>query len=129
MDVKITPAERDWKPEWQAIYDQVLLFGGETPRKLEKLPYKWSYVFECEDHPKPYTTMIEDWELGVLFLKLKETHGEEKAASMVREKYLHELAAESRDTRFFMGTTWPHNTWVVIGVFWPPKVNQLELHF
>lgn len=127
LDIKVSSAERDWKPEWQAIYDQVQLFGGETPRKLEKLPYKWSYIFECKDNAQPHSAMIEDWELGVLFLKLKESYGEEKAASMVREKYLNELAAESRDTRFFMGTTWPHNAWVVIGVFWPPSVNQLEL--
>ncbi len=126
LDIKVEPAEKEWKPEWEAIFRQQSLFEG-APRRLEKLPYKWSYVFECEDNLKSHTAMIEDWELGVLYLKLKQGYGEKAAAEIVRDQYLNKLADVSRDTRFFMGTTWPHNSWVVIGVFWPPKVEQMSL--
>ena len=126
LDVKIEPAERDWKPEWAELYDQMLLFG-EQPKKLTKLPFKWSYVFECPDSTKPHNAMIEDWELGVLFLKLRDQHDEATAARMVREKYLDDLCAPDRDTRFFMGTVFPYNTWVVVGVFWPPRLYQAGL--
>jgi hypothetical protein len=123
LDVKVEAAERDWKPEWAELYDQMLLFG-EQPKKLAKLPFKWSYVFECPDSTKPHNAMIEDWELGVLFLKLRDEHDEATAAQKVREKYLDDLCAPDRDTRFFMGTVFPYNTWVVVGVFWPPRVYQ-----
>lgn len=122
LDVKVEPAEREWKPEWTELYDQMLLFG-EQPKKLTKLPFKWSYTFECADSTKPHNAMIEDWELGVLFLKLREKHDETTAAQKVREKYL-DICAPDRDTRFFMGTTFPFNSWVVVGVFWPPKAYQ-----
>jgi len=71
--------------------------------------------------------MIEDWELGVLYLKEVERLGsQEAAADSVKKKFLGEICDKSRDTRFFMGTVFPYNTWVVIGVFWPPRVRQAK---
>jgi hypothetical protein len=123
LDLVIEPADREWKPEWQMMFQQLTLFG--PPQKpLAKLPYKWKYVFECEDNPTPHSGMIEDWELGVLFLKLREEMEERAAAEKVKEKYLNVLCAPTRDTRFFMGTVFPYNTWIVLGVFWPPKGYQ-----
>ncbi len=72
--------------------------------------------------------MIEDWELGVLYRKEVERLGDEQAAiASVRQKFFDEICNPSRDTRFFMGTVFPYNTWVVIGVFWPPKERQPSL--
>ncbi len=126
LDLRIEPADSEWKPEWQGLFNQLRLFG--PPQKpLRKLPYKFSYVFECEDSQKPHSAMVEDWELGVLFLKEADRLGsEEAAAESVRSKFLGELCRNDKDTRFFMGTVFPYNTWVVIGVFWPPK-EQMPL--
>lgn len=126
LDVVYEPAGREWKGSWQDVQNQLRLFEPQ-PKKLEKLPYKWSYVFTCHDRKEPYTRMIEDWETGALFLNVREKHDEAKAAEMVREKYLRDIAAPTRDLRFFMGTRFPYNTWLIIGVFWPPKDNQLNL--
>ncbi|MBM3499435.1 MAG: hypothetical protein FJX74_12275 [Armatimonadetes bacterium] len=74
--------------------------------------------------------MIEDWELGVLYLKLcRETGSEEEAKTGVRRKFLDQMCAVDRDTWLFMGTLRPplQTTWVVIGVFWPPAHPQLAL--
>ena len=121
LDIEVTPVEPRWKPEWQRLFSQVRLFG-EQQKPLRKLPYKFQYVFECEDSEQPHRAMIEDWELGVLFLKESERLGsDEAAADSVRKKFLEELCAPDRDTRFFMGTRFPYNTWLVVGVFWPPK--------
>jgi hypothetical protein len=128
IDFKVEPVQPIWKPEWEATLKQFNLFGGQ-PKRLEKLPYKFSYIFRCADTgEKPHTAMIEDWELGVLYLKEVERLGNEEAAiASVRQKFLYEMCEASRDTRFFMGTVFPYNTWVVIGVFWPPKSNQTVL--
>ncbi len=126
LDLEIREADPEWKPEWQALFDQMVLFG--PPQKpLRKLPYSFHYVFECEDDHKPHKAMVEDWELGVLFLKEADRLGSDKAAAdSVREKFLGELCREDKDTRFFMGTKFPYNTWLVLGVFWPPKIDDRQ---
>ena len=125
LALKVEPVERKWKPEWEATLKQFRLFGDQ-PKPLEKLPYKFSYVFRCSDTgDKPHNAMIEDWELGVLYRKEVERLGDEQAAiESVRKKFFDQMSSPSRDTRFFMGTVFPYNTWVVIGVFWPPKTSQ-----
>lgn len=127
LDLEIRDADPDWKPEWQNLFSQLKLFG--PPQKpLKKLPYSFHYIFECEDSEKPHTAMCEDWELGTLFLKEADRLGsDEKAAESVRNKFLGELCRDDKDTRFFMGTRFPYNTWLVVGVFWPPRIDQQSL--
>lgn len=128
LDLEIRPAkDPEWKPEWKQLFLQRTLFG--PPQKpLRKIPYTFHYKFECEDSTKPHTAMCEDWELGALFLKLADSLGsDELAAEKVREKFLGELCREDKDTRFFMGTHFPYNTWLVLGVFWPPRESQRSL--
>jgi hypothetical protein len=127
LDLKIESADPEWKPEWQMVLNQLHLFGP-PPKPLRKIPFKFSYVFECEDGDKPHMAMIEDWELGVLWLKEAERLADEQtAAESVRNKFLNELCHPDRDTHFFMGTVFPYNTWIVLGVFWPPKVRPMPL--
>ena len=131
LDLKIEESDPDWKPKWQSTLNQFQLFGPQ-PKPLAKIPFKFSYVFECEDSTTPHNAMIEDWELGVLYLKEVDRLGDEqKAAESVKNKFFNELCDPNKDTRFFMGTVFPYNTWVVLGVFWPPKVlpkdSQMKL--
>ena len=127
LELKVEKELREWKPEWQAVLNQFDLFDG-IPKKLQKIPYKFSYIFRCEDRTEPHKAMIEDWEMGILFLNERERLGSEaRAIESVRNNFLEKMCAPDRDTRFFMGTVLPYNSWVVIGVFWPPKDNQPEL--
>lgn len=122
--MEIRKASGSWKSSQQAVLSQFKLFGDQ-PKALEKLPYTFHYVFECEDSKKPHVAMNEDWELGVLFLKEREHLGsEEAAAQSVRKRFFEEMCREDKDTRFFMGTRFPYNTWLVLGVFWPPVVGD-----
>jgi hypothetical protein len=125
LDLKVESVEREWKSQWKGVLSQFNLFSG-PPKHLEKLPYKFSYAFRCADSgDKIHNAMIEDWELGVLYRKEMERLGDEQAAiASVRKKFFDEICHSSRDTRFFMGTVFPYNTWVVIGVFWPPRDSQ-----
>lgn len=127
LDLKVEKADPEWKPEWQDLFNQLRLFGT-TQKPLRKIPFKFSYVFECEDSAKPHKAMIEDWELGALWLKESADLGDDRAAAeKVRAKFLDEMCRKDKDTHFFMGTTFPFNSWVVVGVFWPPKVVQSTL--
>ncbi len=124
-DLKIEPADAKWKPDWQRMYEQLRLFGP-PPKPLRKIPFKFSYVFECDDSlGKSHTAMCEDWEMGVLFLNEAVRLGSDAdAAESVRMKFLNEMCRSDKDTRFFMGTVFPHNTWIVLGIFWPPKPDS-----
>lgn len=126
LDLKIERAKSEWKPKWQQLFDQLTLFGP-VQKPLRKIPYKFSYVFECEDSHTPHNTMIEDWELGVLWLnEVARLGDEDEAALSVRRKFLDEICSDKKDTLFFMGTVLPYNTWIVLGVFWPPKQGKQQ---
>lgn len=134
LEIKVEETDREWKPEWQMVLSQMTLFGP-PPKTLKKIPYKFSYIFECEDSNKPHSAMIEDWELGVLFLReLDRLGSEERAKESVIHNYYTIMCDPKRDLRFYMGTIFPYNTWVVIGTFYPPKAElqqqtQLGLDF
>jgi hypothetical protein len=126
-DLKIEESDPEWKPEWQNVLKQFRLFG-QQPKSLTKIPLKFSYVFECEDSNKPHNAMIEDWELGVLYLNEVNRLGDKhKAADSVKRKFFNEMCGSDKETRFFMGTVFPYNTWIVLGVFWPPRDLQMKL--
>lgn len=125
LDLEIRDADSEWKPEWQNLFQQMMLFGPQQ-KPLRKIPYTFHYKFLCDDSDKPHVAMCEDWELGVLFLNEVERLGsEEKAAESVKKKFFDEMCGEGKDTRFFMGTFFPYNTWLVLGVFWPRKQPKL----
>lgn len=126
IDLEVTSTDRDWEPKYQQIFKQMRLFG-DPPRPLRKIPFEFRYVFECEDDDKPRRALITDWELGVLYLREEARLGSEQAAAdSVRDRFLGEICGEDKDTRFFMGTVFPHNTWIVVGTFWPPKIRERQ---
>jgi len=129
--------EREWNPKWMEQLKQFNMF--ELPAKpgdkklVKKLPYKFYYRFLSDGDKEPHRMMIEDWEIGALFWKcLYKTDGDERAAlELVKKKYLEEFV--SKDLHLFVGTTLKFhaisapNLFVIIGVFYPPKSDQLSL--
>ncbi len=125
-DLVAEPVSREWSPRQEARWAQLRLFGHR--KLLTKLPYRFSYVFECGDPPREHKLSMLDWELGMRFLKARAESGSEAAAVQdVREKFLGEICRDDKDTRFFVGTRHPYNTWMVLGTFWPPKPRQATL--
>ena len=121
IDLIIEPDKEEWKSKWKAEMEQLHLFAPER-KPLEKIPYKFSYKFTCDDpRCKGHKKVIEDWEVGQLYLnELKRLGDRERATESVREKFLNVMCAPSKDTHFFVGTVLEYGTWIVLGVFWPP---------
>lgn len=137
LDLVIEPEDRDWKPVWKELRQQLDLFAEgaqEEPKQMiPKLPYKFSYRFE-DDKGRVSTLMIEDWEIGQLYWNcLRDANGNEAVAlEKVRSKYAEAFLSE-HDIHLFLGTIkdshvkrWP-NPFVIIGVFYPKRVEQLGL--
>jgi hypothetical protein len=125
-DFFVEPSEREWKPRWKVLFQQRRLFGPQQ-KPLERIPYKFSYVFQCEDpHGKGHRIMIEDWEIGQLYRKMRDKHESESiAVDKVRDRFLGTICASDRDTHFYVGTVLSHNTWIILGTFWPKKEGGL----
>jgi hypothetical protein len=121
-DFIIEPDDEDWKPGFKRVFQQNRLFGPDQ-KPLEKIPFKFSYVFTC-DNPdcQDHKMMIEDWEAGELYRNMRNKFGDpEVAAQKVKQKFLDQMCAPNIDTHFFVGTVLEHGTWIVLGVFWPKK--------
>lgn len=135
LDFVIEEDDRDWKKEWKEQMKQLCLFTGDDYERIDikKVPYKFSYKFIDEDGTKR-KLMVEDWEIGQLYWNcLKDAKGDEKEAlKKVRLKCWDELVLKC-DLYFFLGTTlkWHRmkgkNPFVIIGLFYPRKEEQLQL--
>lgn len=124
-DLVIEATDRDWKPQWIAHMNQMRLFAADR-KPLEKIPYKFSYVFRCLDKGcNGHTKMINDWEVGQLYRSMRDKFDDEKiACEKVKEKFFNHICGSSVDTHFFVGTTLQHASWIIIGTFWPKKESE-----
>jgi len=113
---------REWSGKQLNVLNQLSLFEKNKP--LEKIPYKFKYRFICEEENcRGHEMMIEDWEVMELYRKMRDKYGEKEALLKIKERFLKVICAPNRDVYFFVGTTLQYGTWIIIGVFWPPKVN------
>ncbi|MEI9478349.1 MAG: hypothetical protein WCO26_17475 [Deltaproteobacteria bacterium] len=126
-DLKIEETDEEWDAKYLEQLKQLHLFG-EQRKHLRKIPYNFTYQFKCDDDSKWHQARLLDWEMGVLWLKeVNRLKDEKKAAESVKRKFLDEICSPQKDTLFFMGTRLPFNSWMVLGVFWPPRRHQLRL--
>ena len=140
VDFIIKPDSREWDAEkienLYAKTQQLNLFltkeqVKEEFRLVKKIPYKFYYCFK-DDAGETSTLMIEDWEIGMLYLHcLERADGDEqKACADVKKKYFDYFS--TLDIYLILGTTKSFhnvspNPFIIIGVFYPPKQRQLSL--
>jgi hypothetical protein len=139
VDFEIEEDEREWKKEWRDQLNQLSLFHldeqgqGKRREVVRKLPYKYYYKFLTEGDNQPRRLMIEDWEIGALYWNcLKNSEGDEITANrQVKQKYFDDFVSQ-KDLYLFVGTTLQYhsvapNPFVIIGVFYPPKIDHEQL--
>lgn len=140
LDVVIKSVDRDWSKDKlaavEAMHKQGDLFADDKDfskqfRFVRKLPYEFSYRFK-DVKGRESTLMIEDWEVGALYWNCIDKAGgsEVVAIRKVREKFMSLWT--DRDLYLFLGTSlvWHFrspNPFLVVGVFYPPKTDQLSL--
>ena len=127
-DFIIEETEREFNEQYLIKMRQMDIFQPNKKKPLEKIPYKFSYKFKCEEPEcKGHKQMITDWEIGALYLKMRDQYQDEEiACNKVRKKFYDTICAVDKDTHFFVGTTLQHGTWIVIGTFWPKKLDGLQ---
>jgi len=119
--LNITPSSAEWTESQLASLRQYPMFGDVPQSELEKLPYDFSYVFQCDD-PNCHTHKLSctDWEIGALYRRCRNRYGA-NWERYFRETYETEMIL-AKDTHFFVGTIHGHpSEWIIIGLFYPPK--------
>jgi len=102
---------------------ETLTYYMETCPKLKFQPdtiNKWiGYDFLCyEDKCNGHTMMVNDWECQELYRR--------KGFEKTKEKY-YDWMLNNRDLYFMMGTVARKHTWIIVGVFYPPKIKDESL--
>jgi hypothetical protein len=125
----IEDADPDWSDRKKAIMCQIPLFDP-ADAKLEKIPFVFRYEYVCEDPScRGHRQSIIDWELMELYRKVRDRHPtRDEILAKVRQKFLDELCGADKDTHFFVGnhSLYP-SSFMVLGVFWPPKSPVRDL--
>lgn len=121
-DVIVTPVARTWNARTEARMQQLSLSGFEK-KELEKIPYKFTFSYICEGaRCRGHKMAAIDWEVGQLYRNCRDrAASEEIAVSKVKEALLKKCCGPNIDTHFFVGTIYKFGSWVIVGLFYPPK--------
>lgn len=113
-----------WSADQLAILRQGSLFEKEEnpPQELEKVPFKFSYQFQCDEVAcSGHTMKCTDWEMGEAWRSWKAKYGE----NGWREKFIQRFETdmiERNDTHFYVGTLNQYpKAWIIVGLFYPPN--------
>ncbi|MDI9610068.1 MAG: hypothetical protein QFX36_01940 [Archaeoglobales archaeon] len=104
---------------------QITLGEGKSAVKIDVPDKKFQFVFRCcRDCKKTHTIMCEDWEMGILYIKMREKDPK-SAPIKVRSKFYNEIPKKGH-LYFILGTHNIHGSWLIISVVYP-KQNDLDL--
>ena len=92
---------------------------------LEFIPWKFKYKYYCLDSDcNGHKQSIIDWEISALYRNVRDTNDWQQK---IRAQYCDMMWSDSRDTVLFVGNQIQHpNSFLVIGIFRPPKSTQPE---
>jgi hypothetical protein len=116
---EIEKVDPDWSAEQLEKLAQISFFDKQPIRKLEKIPYKFSYNFVCEGLGcSGHKLMCTDWEIMQSYRNWRLKYGA-KWERYFRDKYETEMILEN-DTYFYVGTLRDHpDAWIIVGLFYP----------
>lgn len=124
----IEEGSKEWSQKHQRVLSQQRLFD-QQPKELEKIPYKFSYEFVCNNEDcKGHTMQIIDWEINELYRNIREKYpfSPDIILEKVKNRWFNDMWGENKDSYLIVGSVYPKPTFVVLGVFWPPKMIGID---
>ena len=114
---------RQWTTGELARLRQMPLFGKAPEKTLEKLPFRFTYGFNCDNNGcNGHRLSCLDWEIGQSYRKWLGKYGdkwEEKFRLRFEQDMIHRF-----NTHLFVGTVHQYpQSWIIVGLFYPPKVE------
>lgn len=98
---------------------QETLFG-EKRSDLELINYNFRYHFTCENPDcRGHNIMCEDWEMSQAWRKWEKRYSDKATLiEKFRKKFFYDM--KNKNLHFFVGTHSRFNTWLIIGLYYPP---------
>ncbi|CAN5576506.1 hypothetical protein BH20ACT15_BH20ACT15_10780 [soil metagenome] len=96
-------------------------------KAIEQVPYTFKYRYRCADpNCTGHLQSLIDWEVVQLYRRVR---SKPDWRERMRAKWLGEICGADKDTAFIVGNQHQHrNSFLVLGVWWPPKQpEQLAL--
>ena len=122
IDFIAKPDNKVWSSSQLQKLNQPGLFGDQ-PKDLEKIPFKFSYKFVCND-PRctGHMISIHDWEIFQLYRNLRDDYhyAMDEVLKKIKSRYLDDMWNSKKDSYFIVGSVYPKKTFIILGIFWPP---------
>ena len=123
----LTNEEKEGQKLLQMTFDKV--GGGDLSLRpqwiLEQIPHVFKYRFSCEGSAcSGHDVTCEDWELFEANRKYPARYGNTDLAwEKLRDRFFR-FFKEERELHFFMGTYSLFPSWMIIGLYYPPKARD-----
>jgi hypothetical protein len=113
----------DWTEKELAKLRQSTFLASAPAKELERIPFKFSYRYECDHDDCPgHKMMCSDWELGEAYRKWRSKYGDEWQGKL-RQRWESEVISP-KDTHFYVGTVHGHpREWIIVGL-WSPRATK-----
>jgi hypothetical protein len=112
-----------WTERELNILSQESMFDRKPFKLLEKIPYKFIYLFTCDDPDcRGHRLSVVDWEVAQAYRSWRECYGNQWEQSF-RRRFETEMIHKC-DTHFYVGTLRAYpDRWIIIGLFYPPRLT------
>lgn len=122
-DLTIDSKSESSDEEAEITREVQMTLEGEARTDLENIDYNFRYHFNCMgENCNGHHIMCEDWEMLQSWRSWKRIYKDKKTlVEKFKDKYLSKM--QNRNLHFFVGTHSRFNTWLIIGLYYPPKVN------
>jgi hypothetical protein len=109
-----------WTKRELNILSQESMFDRKPFKLLEKIPYKFIYLFTCDDPDcRGHRLSVVDWEVAQAYRSWRECYSNQWEWPF-RQRFETEMIHKC-DTHFYVGTLRAHpDRWIIIGLFYPP---------
>ncbi len=109
----------------QVCYLQ-LSFFDKKKQVIEQIPFNFYYTFKCKNEQScpGHKLLILDWELGQAYRDWPRRYGTGNLLlEKIKERWLTRNCSDKNDVYFYVGNMKRfHNQFMVLGVFYPPKM-------
>jgi len=122
-DAKADEAGREYNKAYQMIFDNECGLK-KIPEIGKKLDRHFSYIFRCDGEDTKHNIICEDWELYQSF-RSWEYDTEKELLEKIRQKFFDDFTT-NHDLCFIMGTHFIYKTWIIIGLYYPPKNSTTQ---
>jgi hypothetical protein len=119
--------QANWTTEQLNTLRQIPMFQSVPAQELEKIPFDFKYKFRCSDVScSGHSLTCFDWEMGQAYRSWRRRYGNNWEQPF-RRRFESEMINKN-DTHLFVGNLHQFPaSWIVVGLFYPPKLGTADL--